>query len=79
MGLFEKRRFKNFLVYVSNFDENDPKTMEGIDPHKTPMRAIFVKYTLGQVVMDVTGQSLALYRTDESVSFKFFNKCLACM
>lgn len=69
MGLFEKRRFKNFLVYVSNYDENDPKTMEGLDPN-TPMRAIFQKHSLGQDVMDFTGHSLALYRTDESVVFQ---------
>ena len=29
MGMFEKRRFKNFLHFVSNFDENDPKTWQG--------------------------------------------------
>lgn len=69
MGLFEKRRFKKLLVYVANFDENDPKTMEGVDPHTTPMRAIFQKFSLGQDVIDFTGHSLALYRTDESVVF----------
>uniref|UniRef100_A0A8L2QEQ4 Rab GDP dissociation inhibitor n=1 Tax=Rattus norvegicus TaxID=10116 RepID=A0A8L2QEQ4_RAT len=36
MGLFEKRRFRKFLVYVANFD-----------------------------VIDFTGHSLALYRTDD--------------
>lgn len=67
MGLFEKRRFRKFLVFVANFDENDPKTMEGVDPKKTTMRAIFQKFSLGQEVIDFTGHSLALYRTDESV------------
>ncbi|XP_039997984.1 rab GDP dissociation inhibitor beta [Xiphias gladius] len=65
MGLFEKRRFRKFLIFIANFDENDPKTMEGVDPHKTTMRAIFQKFSLGQEVMDFTGHSLALYRTDE--------------
>uniref|UniRef100_M3ZSJ3 Rab GDP dissociation inhibitor n=1 Tax=Xiphophorus maculatus TaxID=8083 RepID=M3ZSJ3_XIPMA len=65
MGLFEKRRFRKFLVFVANFDENDPKTMEGVDPKKTTMRAIFQKFSLGQEVIDFTGHSLALYRTDE--------------
>ncbi|XP_029318162.1 rab GDP dissociation inhibitor beta [Cottoperca gobio] len=65
MGLFEKRRFKNFLQFISNFDENNPKTMEGLDPQKTPMRSIFEKFKLGQEVMDFTGHSLALYRTDD--------------
>ncbi|XP_028307094.1 rab GDP dissociation inhibitor beta [Gouania willdenowi] len=65
MGIFEKRRFRNFLIFVANFDENDPKTLEGIDPHKTSMRSIFQKFKLGQDVIDFTGHSLALYRTDD--------------
>lgn len=67
MGLFEKRRFKKLLQFVSNFDESNPKSMEDVDPQKTTMRAIFQKFSLGQEVMDFTGHSLALYRTDESV------------
>ncbi|KAF3859625.1 hypothetical protein F7725_022024 [Dissostichus mawsoni] len=65
MGLFEKRRFKNFLQFVAKYDPEDPKTMEGIDPTKTPMRDVFAKFSLGQDVMDFTGHSLALHRTDE--------------
>ncbi|VFV40843.1 rab gdp dissociation inhibitor, partial [Lynx pardinus] len=38
MGMFEKRRFRKFLVFVANFDENDPKTFEGVDPQSTSMR-----------------------------------------
>jgi Rab GDP dissociation inhibitor len=31
MGIFEKRRFKNFLHFVSNFEAEDPKTWQGIE------------------------------------------------
>eukprot|EP00069_Balaena_mysticetus_P010877 bmy_20962T0 len=65
MGLFEKRRFRKFLVYVANFDENDPRTFEGIDPKKTAMREVYKKFDLGQDVIDFTGHALALYRTDD--------------
>lgn len=65
MGLFEKRRFRKFLVYVANFDEKDPRTFEGVDPKKTSMRDVYKKFDLGQDVIDFTGHSLALYRTDE--------------
>ncbi|CAI9178862.1 unnamed protein product [Rangifer tarandus platyrhynchus] len=44
MGLFEKCRFRKFLVYVANFDENDPRTFEGIDPKKTSMREVYKKF-----------------------------------
>lgn len=65
MGLFEKRRFRKFLVYVASFDENDPRTFEGVDPKKTTMRDVYKKFDLGQDVIDFTGHALALYRTDE--------------
>ncbi|KAK2105500.1 Rab GDP dissociation inhibitor beta [Saguinus oedipus] len=65
MGLFEKRRFRKFLVYVANFDEKDPRTFEGIDPMKTTMREVYKKFDLGQDVIDFTGHALALYRTDD--------------
>lgn len=67
MGLFEKRRFRKFLVFVANFDENDSKTMEGVDPKKTTMREVYKKFDLGQDVIDFTGHAIALYRTDEWV------------
>lgn len=65
MGIFEKRRFRNFLCFVAQFDENDPKTMQGIDPYKSTMRDVFTKFSLGPDVIAFTGHSLALHRTDE--------------
>ncbi|XP_074223298.1 rab GDP dissociation inhibitor beta-like isoform X2 [Camelus bactrianus] len=65
MGLFEKHRFRKFLVFVASFDEKDPRTLEGIDPGKTAMRKVYKKFNLGQDVMDFTGHALALYRTDD--------------
>uniref|UniRef100_A0A8C5MFR4 Rab GDP dissociation inhibitor n=1 Tax=Leptobrachium leishanense TaxID=445787 RepID=A0A8C5MFR4_9ANUR len=65
MGMFEKRRFRKFLQFAANFDENDSKTLEGVDPKKTTMRDVYKKFDLGVDVVDFTGHSLALYRTDE--------------
>uniref|UniRef100_A0A3P8Q8E3 Rab GDP dissociation inhibitor n=1 Tax=Astatotilapia calliptera TaxID=8154 RepID=A0A3P8Q8E3_ASTCA len=56
MGMFEKRRFRKFLVFVANFDENDPKTFEGVDPKTTTMRDVYKKFDLGQDVIDFTEQ-----------------------
>ncbi|XP_051516406.1 rab GDP dissociation inhibitor alpha-like [Myxocyprinus asiaticus] len=63
MEMFEKRRFRKFLVFVANF-ENDPKTFEGVDPTVTTMRDVYKTFDLGQDVIDFTGHALALYRTD---------------
>ncbi|XP_005992613.1 rab GDP dissociation inhibitor alpha-like [Latimeria chalumnae] len=64
MGMFEKRRFRKFLVFVVNFDEHDPKTYQEIDPKKMTMRDVYKKFDLGQDIIDFTGHALALYRID---------------
>uniref|UniRef100_A0A8C4T9P6 Rab GDP dissociation inhibitor n=1 Tax=Erpetoichthys calabaricus TaxID=27687 RepID=A0A8C4T9P6_ERPCA len=50
MGMFEKRRFRKFLVFR---------------PKLTTMRDVYKKFDLGQDVIDFTGHALALYRTDD--------------
>lgn len=65
MGMFEKRRFRKFVCFVGNFDEQDSKTHEGMDPKKTTMREVYKKFDLGPDVTDFTGHALALYRTDD--------------
>ena len=46
MGMFEKRRFRKFLIFSNDFDENNPATFQGIDPKSTPMSAVFAKFGL---------------------------------
>ena len=46
MGLFEKRRFKNFLIFVQDFDESDPKTWKDMDPSTTNMQEVYTKHSL---------------------------------
>ncbi|MBZ3885890.1 Rab GDP dissociation inhibitor alpha [Sciurus carolinensis] len=64
MGMFEKRHFLKFLVFVANCEENDPKTFEDVDPQTTSMRDVYRQFALGQDVVDVPGHALALHRTD---------------
>lgn len=65
MGLFEKRRFKKFLVFVQSFDFNNPQTWQGVDPNKTTMDEVYKKFDLSEEnVADFTGHALALYRDD---------------
>ena len=40
MGIFEKRRFKKFLVWVQNFDIDNKSTYEGMDPHSNTMQQV---------------------------------------
>ncbi|TRY63221.1 hypothetical protein TCAL_11314 [Tigriopus californicus] len=65
MGLFEKRRFKNFLVFVQDFDPKDPKTWKDVDPQKCTMDEVYKKFGLDPNTADFVGHALALYRDDD--------------
>jgi len=62
MGLFEKRRFKNFLIFVQDFDESDPKSWKDVDPHRTTMSEVYKKFGLDENTSDFVGHALALHR-----------------
>ena len=46
MGMFEKRRFRKFLIFVNDFDENNPATFNGFDPKTTSMAEVYNKFGL---------------------------------
>jgi len=65
MGLFEKRRCRNFLLFVQKFDLNNPKTHENMDPQKTSMRNVFKHFELEDNTIDFVGHAVALYTNDQ--------------
>jgi Rab GDP dissociation inhibitor len=65
MGLFEKRRFKNFLVFVQEYNLDDPKTWKDFDARSMTMAQLYEKFGLDQNTQDFTGHALALHRDDE--------------
>lgn len=65
MGMFEKRRFRNFLIYVQDFQQDDPKTWKDFDPSTADMQALYDKFGLDKNTQDFTGHALALFRDDE--------------
>jgi len=64
MGLFEKRRFKSFLQWVLEFDENDPKTFKDKNPNEN-MSEVYKKFGLDKGTIDFTGHAMALYLNDD--------------
>ncbi|XP_002739493.1 rab GDP dissociation inhibitor beta-like [Saccoglossus kowalevskii] len=64
MGIFEKRRYRKFLIYVNDFDINDPKTYHGIDPKTATSQDLYHKHGLDDNTADFTGHALALHRDD---------------
>ncbi|KAG2453118.1 hypothetical protein HYH02_002448 [Chlamydomonas schloesseri] len=64
MGLFEKRRARNFFLYVQDYDEADPKTHKGLDLHRMTMAELYKYYDLTEDTQDFIGHALALHRDD---------------
>lgn len=65
MGIFEKRRFRNFLVFVQEYNVEDPKTWKDVDSTVTTGAQLYEKFGLDKDTADFTGHALALYRDDE--------------
>ncbi|KAK5643769.1 hypothetical protein RI129_007614 [Pyrocoelia pectoralis] len=65
MGMFEKRRFRNFLVYVQDYLEQDPRTWKDFDAQNQNMTELYEKFGLDKNTQDFTGHALALYRDDD--------------
>lgn len=72
MGMFEKRRFRNFLIYVQDFNPEDPKTWKDFDPKTQNMQALYEKFGLDKNTQDFTGHALALHRDDDYLNRSAF-------
>lgn len=46
MGLMEKRRFRNFLIYTDQYKVDDPKTHQGRDLNTMTMRQLYTEFGL---------------------------------
>jgi len=64
MGMFEKRRFKKFLVWAQAWDVKQQNTWEGLDPSTATMQQVYEKFGLDENTADFTGHAIALYRDD---------------
>jgi len=63
LGLFEKKRFADFLGFVRDWKEEDEKTHKGVKPN-SPSSALVEKFKLDTGIVDMVGHALALYLDD---------------
>lgn len=64
MGIFEKRRMKNFLSYIASYDEEDAKSHQGMDFDKNTMDELYYKFGLEKGTKDFIGHAMALWSND---------------
>ncbi|KAL8092676.1 guanosine nucleotide diphosphate dissociation inhibitor At5g09550-like [Apium graveolens] len=65
MGLLEKRRARKFFIYVQDYEDEDPKSHEGLDLNSITARDLIAKYGLEDNTIDFIGHALALFNDDK--------------
>jgi len=60
MGLFEKRRFRQFLLYINDYDETKPETHDGRDLTKMTMRELYTDFGLIEATHQFISHSMCL-------------------
>lgn len=64
MGLFEKRRARNFFLFIQNYRDENPSTHNGLNLDSDTMQAVYNKYGLEAGTQDFIGHAMALYLDD---------------
>ena len=65
MGLWEKKRCKNFFVYIQNWEQDKTETWKGIDINAQPMKDVFKKFKLESNTIDFIGHAVAMHINDD--------------
>ena len=65
MGIFEKRRMKKFLEWISSYKEDDLSTHQGLDLDKNTMDEVYYKFGLGNSTKEFIGHAMALWTNDD--------------
>jgi len=64
MGLFEKRRFRKFLIYVDQYDSSKPDTYQGKDLTKMTMRELYNDFGLVAETHEFISHAMCLQLDD---------------
>lgn len=64
MGMFQKRRYKNFLTWAMDVDEKEEKTWDKLELTKQTMREVYDYWKLDDNTKRFTGHAIALYPND---------------
>ena len=65
MGVFEKRRMKKFLEWISTYKADDTSTHQGLDLDKNTMDEVYAKFGLGNSTKEFIGHAMALWTNDD--------------
>jgi len=65
MGMFQKRRYKNFLTWAMDVDADDQKTWDKLDLKNQNMQQVYEYWKCDDNTKKFTGHAIALYPNDK--------------
>jgi Rab GDP dissociation inhibitor len=66
MGFFEKRKFRNFLIFLSTYEKDKPATwLKGKSLDKMTTRQMYAEFGLDENTQSFTGHAMALMYDDD--------------
>jgi len=68
MGLFEKRRFRKFLMYVAQYEKDKPETYQGLDLTTMTMKEVYVYFGLVDATHEFISHAMCLELDDEHLN-----------
>jgi len=64
MGILEKRRCQKFLEFIAEYEEENPKTHQGLNLKKNTIQEVFQHFGLKPDTIDFLGHAMALRDND---------------
>lgn len=64
MGIFEKRKYRNLLVFINDYDPANPSTFKKFNPKEKTCQELYDYFGVDKNTQDFTGHAVALYRDD---------------
>lgn len=64
MGLFQKKKCRNFYMYMDKINADDPSTWEGKDLNTMTMSDLYASFGLDSQTIDFLGHAVALHIED---------------
>jgi len=68
MGMFEKRRFRSFLIYVNSYDPKNPATFKDRDLTRMTMRELYTAFGLAEGSMQFISHAMCLELSEDHMS-----------
>ena len=65
MGMFEKRKYRNLLIFVHDYDPANPATYKKFNPKESTCQQLYDHFGVDKNTQDFTGHAVGLYRNDE--------------